>query len=56
VRRSLDGGKTWEPRDGAVSEYDTVPVIRFGDKPYLVAHTTKSDMPGIYTWVGPDGL
>ena len=56
VRRSLDGGKTWETRNGAVSEYATAPVIRFEDKPYLVSSTTKSDMPEIYTWVGPDGL
>ena len=39
VRRSLDGGKTWEPDDHAVAEQATVPGIPFEDKPYIVADT-----------------
>jgi hypothetical protein len=41
VRRSLDGGKTWEPKQVAVSEYATSPGIPFEDKPYIVADTTS---------------
>jgi BNR repeat-like domain len=37
VRRSLDGGKTWEEKQVAVSEYATKPGIPFEDKPYIVA-------------------
>lgn len=46
VRRSLDGGKTWEPKDVAISEYATVPAIPFEDKPYLVSDTTHSRYAG----------
>jgi hypothetical protein len=37
VRRSLDGGKTWEPTAVAVDEQATRPEMPFEDKPYLVA-------------------
>jgi hypothetical protein len=37
VRRSLDGGKTWEGNDHAVAEQSTTPGIPFEDKPYIVA-------------------
>ncbi len=37
VRRSLDGGKTWEAKHIAVSELASDPGIPFEDKPYLVA-------------------
>ena len=37
VRRSLDGGKTWEEKQVAVSEYAMKPGIPFEDKPYIVA-------------------
>jgi hypothetical protein len=46
VRRSLDGGKTWEANHVAVSEYATNPGIPFEDKPYIVADTTKSRYAG----------
>ncbi len=46
VRRSRDGGKTWEAKDVAVSEYATNPGIPFEDKPYIVADTTKSRYAG----------
>jgi hypothetical protein len=37
VRRSLDGGKTWEANAVAVDEQPTHPDMPFEDKPYLVA-------------------
>jgi BNR/Asp-box repeat len=37
VRRSLDGGKTWEANAVAVDEQPTHPGMPFEDKPYLVA-------------------
>ena len=37
VRRSLDGGKTWEAKDYAVAEQPSQPGIPFEDKPYIVA-------------------
>jgi BNR repeat-like domain len=39
VRRSLDGGKTWEAKHIPVSEYASDPGIPFEDKPYIVADT-----------------
>jgi len=46
VRRSLDGGKTWEPDHIAVAEQPTAPGIPFEDKPYIVADNTKSKFAG----------
>jgi hypothetical protein len=37
VRRSLDGGKTWEPNPVSVDEQTTRPEMPFEDKPYLIA-------------------
>lgn len=37
VRRSLDGGKTWEANAAAIDEQSTRPDMPFEDKPYLVA-------------------
>ena len=37
VRRSVDGGKTWEPRTIPVIEHAEAPGIPFEDKPYIVA-------------------
>ena len=41
VRRSLDGGKTWEPEVRTVIAQPTRPGIPFEDKPYIVADTSK---------------
>ena len=46
VRRSLDGGKTWEENHIAVAEQTSTPGIPFEDKPYIVADTTKSKFAG----------
>lgn len=46
VRRSLDGGKTWEPDPIPVAEQPTVPGIPFEDKPYIVADNSKSKYAG----------
>jgi hypothetical protein len=46
VRRSMDGGKTWEPNHVAVAEQPSQPGIPFEDKPYLVADNTKSKYAG----------
>src|SRR5438270_4766754 len=37
VRRSADGGHTWEPRPGIVIAHDSTPSIPFEDKPSIVA-------------------
>jgi len=44
VRRSLDGGKTWEAQDITIIKHPTEPNIPFEDKPYIVA----DDSPGPY--------
>ncbi len=41
VRRSLDGGKTWEAKQVSVSENASDPGIPFEDKPYIVSDTTS---------------
>ncbi len=46
VRRSLDGGKTWEANHVAVAEQPSQPGIPFEDKPYLVADNTRSKYAG----------
>lgn len=46
VRRSLDGGKTWEKDHIPVAEQPSHPGIPFEDKPYLVADNTKSKYAG----------
>jgi hypothetical protein len=42
VRRSLDGGKTWE-KQVAVSEYPSEPGIPFEDKPSIVSDATSDN-------------
>lgn len=42
LRRSLDGGRTWESQLRTVVAQPTAPGIPFEDKPYLVADTSKS--------------
>jgi hypothetical protein len=46
VRRSLDGGKTWEANHIPVAEQPTAAGIPFEDKPYIVADNTKSKFAG----------
>lgn len=46
VRRSLDGGETWEKQDFPVAEQPTADGIPFEDKPYIVADTSKSKFAG----------
>ena len=46
VRRSLDGGKTWEKDPATVISHASDPGIPFEDKPYIVADTTHSKYAG----------
>ena len=46
VRRSLDGGKTWEANHTPVAEQPTADGIPFEDKPYIVADNSKSKFAG----------
>jgi BNR repeat-like domain len=46
IRRSLDGGKTWEAAHIPVAEQTSSPGIPFEDKPYIVADNTKSKYAG----------
>jgi len=46
VRRSPDGGKTWEAEHIAVSEQRSEPGIPFEDKPYIVADNSPSRYAG----------
>jgi hypothetical protein len=46
VRRSLDGGETWETQDGAVAKQSSEPGIPFEDKPYIVADTSDGPYSG----------
>jgi len=46
IRRSLDGGKTWEPAPVTVSLQPQQPGISFEDKPYIVADTSHGKYAG----------
>lgn len=46
VRRSLDGGKTWDPTPTAVVLEQKLPGIPFEDKPYIVADTSHGRYAG----------
>ena len=46
VRRSLDGGKTWEQQDHTIVAQTTSPGVPWEDKPYIVSDTTKSQYSG----------
>ena len=46
VRRSLDGGKTWEADHIPVAEQTSSAGIPFEDKPYIVADNSKSKYAG----------
>ncbi|HET7871036.1 MAG TPA: sialidase family protein [Terriglobales bacterium] len=42
VRRSADGGKTWDPEPSTVISHDSTPGIPFEDKPWIVTDTGSS--------------
>ncbi len=46
VRRSLDGGQTWDKDASIVIAHSSDPGIPFEDKPYIVADTTHSKFAG----------
>src|SRR5579863_9884909 len=46
IRRSLDGGKTWEAKDIAVIKHRTEPGMPFEDKPYIVADDSSGPYSG----------
>jgi hypothetical protein len=46
VRRSLDGGRTWEKDHIAVIEHPTEPNMPWEDKPYIVADDTNGPHAG----------
>lgn len=48
VRRSLDGGQTWEPAAAAVASHESLPGIPFEDKPYIVAATAGPHAGDLY--------
>ena len=48
VRRSADGGHTWEPRPGIVIAHDSTPGIPFEDKPSIVAASAGPHAGDLY--------
>jgi len=52
LKRSPDGGKTWEPQLRTVVAQPTEPGIPFEDKPYFVADTSKSSRYSGNLYVG----
>lgn len=46
IRRSLDGGRTWEADHIPIIEHATEPEIPWEDKPYIVSDTTKGPHAG----------
>lgn len=46
IRRSLDGGKTWELQDHAIVAQPTEPGVPWEDKPYIVSDTTNGPYSG----------
>ncbi len=46
VRRSLDGGKTWEGRDIPIIQHPTEPGIPWEDKPYIVVDDSAGPHAG----------
>jgi hypothetical protein len=51
VKRSLDGGKTWDAGNIAVDSQATKPGVPFEDKPYIVADNTHGPFGG-YLYIG----
>jgi hypothetical protein len=48
IRRSLDGGQTWEPEAIPVMAHDSTPGIPFEDKPWVVADTSSPHAGNLY--------
>lgn len=46
IKRSLDGGKTWEEKEIPVSAQPTKPGIPFEDKPYIIADNSHGPDAG----------
>lgn len=46
IRRSLDGGKTWESQHIPIIEHETKPGMPFEDKPYIVADVSAGPHAG----------
>lgn len=46
VRRSLDGGATWEANDIPIIQHETEPGVPWEDKPYIVADDSHSKYGG----------
>src|SRR6478735_3375090 len=48
IRRSLDGGQTWEPDAVTVISHESTPGIPFEDKPWIVADTGGPHAGNLY--------
>jgi len=48
IRRSLDGGQTWEPDAITIIAHDSTPGIPFEDKPWVVADTNGPHAGNLY--------
>src|SRR6266436_5537467 len=48
IRRSLDGGKNWEPDAVTVIAHESTPGIPFEDKPWVVADTAGPHAGNLY--------
>jgi hypothetical protein len=48
IRRSLDGGQTWEPEPVTVISHESTPGIPFEDKPWVVADTSGPRAGNLY--------
>ena len=48
IRRSLDGGQTWEPNAVTVISHESTPGIPFEDKPWIVADTSGTHAGNLY--------
>jgi hypothetical protein len=48
IRRSLDGGQTWEPDAVTIIAHESTPDIPFEDKPWVVADTSGPHAGNLY--------
>src|SRR6476469_15504 len=48
IRRSLDGGQTWEPDAVTIISHESTPGIPFEDKPWVVADTSGPHAGNLY--------